>query len=124
MGYMGRRGYHIYDPRHDNVFEVRDIVFEEGTVHRTRDADSDDIVFQPTMPVRVASPDVSLSGVTSLPSTPTSSPPPSCPPSPPPTPRRSTRVAKPSEQALKMIAAERAEMEARLAGEDWARDSV
>ncbi len=41
LGYMGRRGYWIYDPRCDGVYEVRDVIFEEGIGHCTRPTEED-----------------------------------------------------------------------------------
>lgn len=36
VGYMGRRGYRIYDPKRQRVFNERNVIFEEGMPHRTR----------------------------------------------------------------------------------------
>src|ERR1700761_8014309 len=36
VGYMGRRGYRVYDPARGRVFQVRNVIFEEGEPHRTR----------------------------------------------------------------------------------------
>ncbi|KAJ7701594.1 hypothetical protein B0H17DRAFT_1128367 [Mycena rosella] len=36
VGYMGRRGYRIYDASRLRVFEVRNVIFEEAMPHRTR----------------------------------------------------------------------------------------
>jgi hypothetical protein len=35
VGYMGRRRYRIYDPSCHRIFQVRNIIFEEGEPHRT-----------------------------------------------------------------------------------------
>ncbi|KAJ7668021.1 hypothetical protein B0H17DRAFT_1142674 [Mycena rosella] len=34
VGYMGRHGYHLYDPKRFRVFKVRNVIFEEGAPHR------------------------------------------------------------------------------------------
>jgi hypothetical protein len=39
VGYMGHRRYRIYDPKHLRIFQVRNIVFEEGEPHQTHPVD-------------------------------------------------------------------------------------
>lgn len=36
VSYMGWRGYHISNPERKKVFQVRDVVFEEGVAVRTQ----------------------------------------------------------------------------------------
>ncbi|KAF5334482.1 hypothetical protein D9757_015459 [Collybiopsis confluens] len=40
VGYIGRRGYRIWDPVRKGVYPVRDVEFEEGTVKRTLSAEN------------------------------------------------------------------------------------
>src|SRR6201996_2194586 len=36
VGYLGCRGYRVYDPARGRIFLVRNVIFEEGEPHRTR----------------------------------------------------------------------------------------
>jgi hypothetical protein len=39
VGYVDRRGYRVWDPKHRGIYPVRDVVFEEGTPRHTLDVD-------------------------------------------------------------------------------------
>jgi hypothetical protein len=129
VGYMGRRGYRIFDPERIRIFEVRNVIFEEGLPHRTRINDEEETLPQdPALfdePVRDAPivPPI-VPPVLAAPPAPTAAIPAPAPPPPPPPPRRSNRAPKPSEGQLRSMVSNQEEEQARLAGEDWARDSV
>jgi hypothetical protein len=139
VGYMGRRGYRIFDPERLRVFEVRNVIFEEALPHRTRMHVAED---EDPLPM-----DPSLFDDDRAPATPDQNapdappaqinPPPALtapPPAPvpaavnppalevPPLPRRSHRVPKPTRAILEMEMSDRREEQARVAGEEWAQD--
>ncbi|KAF5336753.1 hypothetical protein D9757_015372 [Collybiopsis confluens] len=55
VGYIGRRGYRIWDPVRKGVYLVRDVEFEEGTVKRTLSAENAgfDVDVEPATPARI-----------------------------------------------------------------------
>lgn len=127
VGYMGRRGYRVYDIQRRRIFQVRDVVFEEGAPHRTRinvdegpypdpglyqvGEDADNIGDQPP-PAPVPLPPAQAAPPARNPD----------PPVPVPPIRRSARVPKPTEAILRMQMSEQAEEQAWVDGEDWAND--
>ncbi|KAF7333549.1 Retrotransposon Ty1-copia subclass [Mycena sanguinolenta] len=136
VGYMGRRGYRVFDPARSRVYQVRDVIFEEGMPHRTRivDPEEEPLPHDPSLfdetdqpgppPSQPASPGTSV-----VPSTPPTAPNPA-PPSEerpvmeiPPLPRRTERIPKPTRAILEAKATEDMIAEARRAKEDWARDN-
>jgi hypothetical protein len=127
VGYLGRRGYRVYDPKRYCVFPVRNIIFEEGEPHRTRpDADED---AQLPQDLRIFEDDIpSDDEALPEPDERVDAPVPTLPaPAPiiqliPDPPRRSNRVPKPTRAILEMELFHRGEEQARLAGEDWAHD--
>ncbi|CAK5280773.1 unnamed protein product [Mycena citricolor] len=140
VGYMGRRGYRIYDPKRLKVFEVRNVIFEEGDAHRTRGAtgwtNGEDILSSKETPqvheqVRDATLETtskpSIRGQTSGEAAERAEPEIATRPTQmevPELPRRSGRIPKPSRAVLESQMSGRIKEEARIAGEDWARDAV
>ncbi|KAF5389240.1 hypothetical protein D9757_003484 [Collybiopsis confluens] len=57
VGYIGRRGYRIWDPVRKGVYPVRDVEFEEGTPRRTLSTESAgfDVDVEPATPARLES---------------------------------------------------------------------
>ncbi|KAJ3791439.1 hypothetical protein GGU11DRAFT_751804 [Lentinula aff. detonsa] len=138
VGYVGRRGYRIWDPRRRGVYPVCDVVFEEGRPRRTMDnitqhtesgleldKNQDDIQNQHALAEPGADLQNQLAEHGSSPessTTPSSHlPHPSTHSSPPPVPlRRSTRDRIPSARLLQSLEYERDEEIARKENERWA----
>ncbi|CAK5283655.1 unnamed protein product [Mycena citricolor] len=138
VGYMGRRGYRIYDPKRMKVYEVRNVIFEEGEPHRTEGVEPSD---EPGNVLQTEEDEVNKE-VDEPGDEPVENPQETVTPTgeerlegrersevnehsgPPPLPRRSKRVPKPSRRGLESLVAQQAEEEARRAQEDWARDSI
>ncbi|KAF5374419.1 hypothetical protein D9757_011833 [Collybiopsis confluens] len=108
VGYLGRRGYRIWDPARRAVYPVRDVEFEEGIVRRTltpeaafpisNDADVEPAISGPPENV-LGNPEVAppTNDITSTPPPPENLPP----PIPVPAPlRRSNRVRIASERQI------------------------
>ncbi|KAJ7081537.1 hypothetical protein C8R43DRAFT_1142938 [Mycena crocata] len=129
VGYMGHRGYRVYNTKRAWIFQVRNIIFEEGEPHRTHPVDPehhdepfphDLSIFEDDMPV-----------IPQAPAPPAPIPVPSAsipaPPAPPIIPDplcRTGRVLKPTHAILEMEMFHREEEQAKLAGEDWAHDDL
>jgi hypothetical protein len=130
VGYMGRRGYRVYDPARGHIFQVQNIIFEEGEPHRTRMeiiGDDDPLphdlgIFEDNIPataeniLEVPAPAEHIEdGSIPAPSIvqPTVVPEPL---------RRSHRVPKPTRAMLESEMYEREVKQARLAGKDWVHD--
>ncbi|CAK5275203.1 unnamed protein product [Mycena citricolor] len=129
-GKLGRQGW-----EGQMVFEVRNVIFEEGEAHRTSGAeptsdntnvmstDEDRIAEQPTGEGEDGPPNMSdtvpeqdaANGQTNKHDSITNVP---------PIPRKTSRIPKPSRKMLESRIARREEAEARRANEDWARDSI
>ncbi|CAK5276897.1 unnamed protein product [Mycena citricolor] len=146
VGYMGRRGYRVFDPKRGKVYEVRNVIFEEGVPHRTEgskptsdhssvlvnedEAQSDaqdwenlrEITHESTeSPGQTPrNEEASADGITTneSPQIETTNPRPV-----PPLPRRTSRIPKPSRKMLESKISDHMEEEARNAREDWARDN-
>jgi hypothetical protein len=129
VGYMGRRGYRIYDPSRVRIFQVRNVIFEEGNPHRTRAVEpEEDLLPQdasifdgPDLPPHGADNDAPAGTENGVPPPPPGPPP--GPPPPPTLPRRSARAPKPTRAILEAEQTLLREEEARLARKDWARDN-
>ncbi|CAK5269034.1 unnamed protein product [Mycena citricolor] len=139
VGYMGRRGYRVYDPRRMRVFEVRNVIFEEGDPHRTMGAESlqDGSGVLDTEKEQAATDGgvemaesradhrgSSAEGEGETRADDGAAEEGTIQQDVPPIPRRSARATKPSRRMLESTIAKRREEEARIADEDWARDTI
>ncbi|KAJ3830840.1 hypothetical protein F5878DRAFT_668275 [Lentinula raphanica] len=146
VGYVGRRGYRVWDPRRKGVYPVRDVEFEEGVPRRTlqdpsvtlpedgnvnlgtdqtdRSEDLSSSEENPTQ-TTTSEPTSSFPPSSSLPSDPSDSPmqhepAPAIPDIPPPPLRHSTRLRTPSARLLQSLEHEKDADRARAEAEEWA----
>jgi hypothetical protein len=110
VGYMGRRGYRIYDVSRARVFQVRNVIFEEGTPHRTRTGPEEDLPPQNTTPFEAEHQPPPPHPDTPVRVDPVILPPLNAPVEIPPLPRRSECTTRPTRALLGMQAS--GEMEA------------
>jgi hypothetical protein len=124
VGYMGRRGYRVYDHARSRVFQVRNAIFEEGAPHRTRIAVPEDEALPQDTSIFEGT-NVPPPGPPALDVPPVQPPTPLVPPPDVPIlPRRSECAPKPTRALLDMHASSEMEAIARTAKEDWARDNT
>ncbi|KAJ7657114.1 hypothetical protein B0H17DRAFT_1145970 [Mycena rosella] len=126
VGYMGRHGYRVFDPKRSEVFRVRNVIAKEGKLHRTCITvdnnsapeppffDTDDVPVINPAPAVIPAP-VCWAPAAQAPASIAQAPRPPCPP-----PRRTARVPKPTQAILKSEMLDQREEQARLAGEEWA----
>ncbi|KAF5370491.1 hypothetical protein D9757_013116 [Collybiopsis confluens] len=131
VGYVGRRGYRVWDPVRKGIYPVRDVIFEEGMPRRTTGviAQSNGPIFdldvEPDQPIQIET-----EATTSVPDTTDTTPLVGADPEPPaavdpladiaPTLRRSARIRTPSSQQLLHLESQEEENRARDRAEDWA----
>ncbi|GLB39961.1 putative reverse transcriptase (RNA-dependent DNA polymerase) [Lyophyllum shimeji] len=125
IGYFGRGDYKLLDRSNGSIFRSRDVIFEEGSAHRTLSSSAGPTTEGETLDDFL--PDEPVAPVAG-PAPPALAPAPApvlLPPAPSPViPRRSERIRNPSAAAVGAIETEARIEEGAEKGLDWARDNA